>query len=240
MFYGIRKKIILILLCAAAAAGCVKETQSTADRLKSKNVNTVKKAFADAWRLGDAANAAGAAAFLENAEFKETAAFALAFMNSESVDKIVLSLMKNARNKEAHLLYFYLILKKRRHAGSVFETLKKISEQGSGAEKISAYMTLTAAENNDMYAEKMYLLLEKNHRELMPAVKKEILIFTGKSGSAEGLKAAEKIGNITEMKPFYNYAKNRVAPREKPESVRSERVILHNPYWKKSEKNPVF
>ena len=102
------KKFIFFCILTFLIYGCSK--QKTIDELiNSANESKVNYAIDEIWRLNKTEYTINLVNLLTNEKYKIKAAFALSFLNSETIDKIIYNnLNKNLKNADGFLFYFFL------------------------------------------------------------------------------------------------------------------------------------
>ena len=234
------KKFIFFCILTFLIYGCSK--QKTIDELiNSANESEVNYAINEIWRLNKTEYTINLVNLLTNEKYKIKAAFALSFLNSETIDKIIYNnLNKNLKNADGFLFYFFLVSKKRKIDNGILQFIRNNFSELKDRNSFIAYM-LFSRTIDKKYIRDLIDFLSKNQINFDTAIEKELLLLIGEEKFKITENEIKKIFSQKKyLKPFIIWAENRLNPKKMIKVDKVDRIITENNYWKKYEKNPVI
>ncbi|MCX7697928.1 MAG: hypothetical protein N2114_00480, partial [Candidatus Goldbacteria bacterium] len=218
-----------ILIIILSFTSCKKNTETLEQQLLSDNPYKIKYAIDDVWRLNKTEYLTYVADLLSNTKVREHAAFALSLMASDNVDMLVLNRMNTAVDKTGHYIYFLLRKKKKK---MIFESIKNnIKPDEKNVNNLFVYWFLTGELQK---ATEIF-----NKTENLDLIKKEFILEIGQKKERKLINFLKTINDANYL-PLIKWALNKIEPKSLIKTDFNDKVITHNPYWKKYEKNPIM
>jgi len=226
---------IIFLAALFFFISCSKE-KTTGEKLKSQDKNEIKSAITDIWRLNKSDDLLGLTAFLSDPDLREDAAFALSLSGTDTLDNVICSAMKGAKDKTGCL--YYLLLRGREKGfdrARLAETLKGLNISGEQANP-GEYFLFCAAGQDFKNAIRVF-----NAAPGIKNAKKEFIMTLGEKKYAPAYAFLDYIStHDVSLRPFAVWAKNMIKPVKKIKVDTEDLVITGNPYWQKYGDSPVI
>jgi hypothetical protein len=228
------KTYFVFIFVLIMISSCAKQS-TLEERLASKDKTVARAALFEIWRAEKNEYVMDMVNYLSDPELKDDAAFALAIIGNEIVDKIVINRMQNAADKTGYLYYTLLRQKTAsdRAAAAIASGLKTVKINPSNAPEQFLYDAAAGDYKNAVNVFEGACEAGQG--------KKEFILLLGEKKYLPAYPFLEKLAKqIPEFKPYAVWAMRRIKPARGIIVNKPDRTITQNPYWKKYGYSPVM
>jgi predicted GH43/DUF377 family glycosyl hydrolase len=225
------RNFVIFFASMLLLSSCVSKP-SIERRLSSGDKNTVRAALVDVWRMNGSEHMMAAVEYLSDPDLMEAAAFALAALGTDVVDKVVANHMNRETGDTGCLLYFMFRYRDTSYNGMLRELVKDAARPGR---REAAGDFMYAAITGDY--EKAEALF--GQASGIKAAQKEFIIMLGGKKITQSYVFLEKLLE-PDLKPFAAWAMRRIKPLNIVKYDLPDRTIAANPYWEKYGGAPVM